>query len=569
LKAALLGSVIAAFGAATPAIAVDPSTAGVWEIDGNTPDNGIHDWNDLYPTTPQDLLGASATTGIAVDTVNNLFSQGSKDTQDVSKWAYTVQSAPPKADIRAAYAIRYKVGDDDVIYFGSDRGTTTGTTFSGYWFFQDDVKVDPNSNKFIGQHKVGDVLVAAAYDNGGHVGSIVIYQWQGGNGTAGHLQFITSATNPISTSGKYCDLADSSSVNTTCGQTNSSSLNGTIPWRSNDSLPPGVFFEGGIDFTALFKGNVPCFASFLATTRSSTSTNAEIKNFVVHGFGACNFNVSKTCLKPDNTPNCVLNAATGKNICTITGQVNNTGGAPLSVTLTDVITTASTTATDNNDLSYVDCSTNTPTGSATATVAANSIACYQGTFTTDDSGTPFSDKITGTPNNVSGLDAKTATATCSPQVGDSHLINTKGCTAALVAENNVLDVLVTVTGTLKNQGNIDVHNVTVSDNMPDPAHPTLLTITPVLCDANGNPTNVPTGDPSGTSIYMKANSCAIYSGSYRPSSLGSGSCAAFSDTTSASGIDPFGVPVGQTLTSTPTATCSLCPLNGTGTCPAP
>ena len=53
-----------------------------------------------------------------------------------------------------------------------------------------------------------------------------------------------------------------------------------------NEFPIGHFFEGGIDLSFLDLEE-ECFASFLAETRSSTSVDAVLKDFVGGGFEAC------------------------------------------------------------------------------------------------------------------------------------------------------------------------------------------------------------------------------------------------------------------------------------------
>ena len=68
---------------------------------------------------------------------------------------------------------------------------------------------------------------------------------------------------------------------------------------SNNVVPAGGFFEGGIDITELFggiPGNEPCISSFLMETRSSQSTTAVLKDFVAGGFNTCGeITVHKDC----------------------------------------------------------------------------------------------------------------------------------------------------------------------------------------------------------------------------------------------------------------------------------
>jgi hypothetical protein len=53
-------------------------------------------------------------------------------------------------------------------------------------------------------------------------------------------------------------------------------------------FPEEAFFEGAINLSAFFNGGtVPCFASFMAESRSSSSVTAVLKDFVLDSFQNC------------------------------------------------------------------------------------------------------------------------------------------------------------------------------------------------------------------------------------------------------------------------------------------
>ena len=50
-------------------------------------------------------------------------------------------------------------------------------------------------------------------------------------------------------------------------------------------FPPGHFFEGGVNLTRFeIQG---CFTAFLSETRSSSSLNAQLKDFAIGDFDFC------------------------------------------------------------------------------------------------------------------------------------------------------------------------------------------------------------------------------------------------------------------------------------------
>ena len=65
-----------------------------------------------------------------------------------------------------------------------------------------------------------------------------------------------------------------------------------------------VLFEGGVNITQIFEGSTaPCFASFLAETRSSTSVSAVLKDFVLGAFPVCGVNITANCPSSRINPN--------------------------------------------------------------------------------------------------------------------------------------------------------------------------------------------------------------------------------------------------------------------------
>ena len=62
-----------------------------------------------------------------------------------------------------------------------------------------------------------------------------------------------------------------------------------MPWDyPADEVPANIFFEGGLNLSALFAGHaLPCFSSFLANTRTSPSPTADLKDFVTGTIDTC------------------------------------------------------------------------------------------------------------------------------------------------------------------------------------------------------------------------------------------------------------------------------------------
>lgn len=271
---------------------------------------------------------------------------GSKDILDVGNWRYTSGSVPDKDEISHAFAAAYSVSTGGEgggtphtwIYFGADRFANNGDSNIGFWFFQNAISLGgpPNATKatpFTGVacpagatnclpgelHRNGDVLIVSAFTQGGAIGSIIVFEWQNG----GLVQ-------TLSVNAAQC-TPNSPSHSPVCAIINTSEVPAPPDWQyvpkagTPNSYPTGSFFEGGIDVTALFGGGqAPCFASFLAETRSSQTANAQLKDFVLGAFPECAVSVSKTCAPPP----ALLGNPTRVHY-NFTGNVTNDGGGPL------------------------------------------------------------------------------------------------------------------------------------------------------------------------------------------------------------------------------------------------
>lgn len=278
---AILG--VAATIAAPQAIADIP--VDLFEMDGNTVKNTNPDWEDP---------GNDTVFGFVTDTTDRTFKKGSKDTQDVSQWNWDFfNTVTPKDDIQHAYAAYLKDGDD-YLYFGLDRlggSSSGGTTSFGFWAFQDKVSLeDPDritSDEFLGEHKQGDIFIAGDMA-GNRIDELRVYIWAGGDGTAGHLEEITDQANIIP------DCTDSQNGNQfetdACGEINEVPID--LDW--DGTIEEGRFLEVVLNYTELV-GPLPCFNTFMATTRTSDSEKASTKNFASGGFPVCSIDVTKTC----------------------------------------------------------------------------------------------------------------------------------------------------------------------------------------------------------------------------------------------------------------------------------
>ena len=485
---------------------------GVFELEGNAFDDPAVPGDD-WSTVNFGGGTAVARTGVLADPApQSIYTGGgSKDPLDIPQWKYKDGAVPDKDDITNAYAAAYNVNGDLVIYFGADRFANDGDAQLGFWFFQQNVTLNVDGT-FDGSHTVGDILVLANFTNGGAQATIEVLEWVGGGGDqhGGTLRLLESATNAtcntLTGDHKVCAVTNPGPVASPWPYTPKQGTPGTFPTFS--------FFEGGINITQIFAGTTPpCFASFLAETRSSTSVTAVLKDFVLGAFPVCGIDITKDCTGGALAP--------GENgfVWSFSGTVTNTGLAPLhDVTVVDDAGTPGNPADDQT----ISLGTIGPQGTAT----------YSGTFQSTQNPPTNSVTVTaattpGGPKSVSD----TASDTCPPVQLTPFIDVSKNCVAKLAVLNNTVVVRIDIGGTVCAGDQISLTNVTVVDD-----HAGQVFSTPLLA--------------KGT--------CASYSSSYFPSSVNTEnpSFATFTDTVTATGTAPLGF---GTVTDVATATCPLCP----------
>jgi hypothetical protein len=312
-----------------------------FELDGNAMDSQVApgvDWSAIV-SGASDM--AKAQVFIADPAPYSTFTGGgSKDTQGIGSWRYKDGSVPDKDDITNAYAAAYNNPDGDLlIYFGADRYANDGDAILGFWFFQDQVKLGA-SGKFQGQHKNGDLLILANFSNDS--AQIEALEWM--NGALTELD----STNAACNSGQathQCAIANSASTDS--------------PWNylgkggnGDGPFPAFTFFEGAVNLTTLFQqqnGPMPCFASFMVETRSSSSLGATLKDFAIGSFPVCGLNIAAMCndstLDADQTGFTYSfgGTVTNSGLGTIHGTTVtvSTGGGPTEIDLGEIAPGAS------------------------------------------------------------------------------------------------------------------------------------------------------------------------------------------------------------------------------------
>ena len=282
---------------ANPPSALASHDNGLFELDGNADDSAATpgaDWENgaVAEGAADDFFVGADVEAAAVD--DTYFTTGgSKDENDIPSWAITPNSVPDKDELLDAYAAVFESGGETWVYFGADRFDNDGDAQIGFWFFQNEVGIA--NGDFTGTHADGDVLILSEYTNGGVVDLVCAYEWDGSGGgatlipDAGDCDPPTNGSNlNLVAAGAACDVADGTFD--ICARTNAAVAN--APWAftnkdGENDFAVGQFFEGGINLSDMFNGQPPCFGTFLAETRSSQETDAQLKDFALGDLNTC------------------------------------------------------------------------------------------------------------------------------------------------------------------------------------------------------------------------------------------------------------------------------------------
>ncbi|MBI2688994.1 MAG: hypothetical protein HYX27_22050 [Acidobacteria bacterium] len=493
---------------------------------------------------------------------------GSKDTNDVSQWKNTNGSVPDKDNITNAYAAAYKVNTTSGgtqphtwIFFGADRFANNGDSNIGFWFFQN--AIGPGSGTggggtpFTGTpcptgatncnpgdlHRDGDILIVSAFTQGGAIGTIQIYHWDKTVGLV--LDDDQNAGQCTPSSPSHTDV---------CAIVNTSSTSAAWPYTPKagpaGSFPQGSFFEGGFDLTAIFAARglpEPCFSTFLAETRSSQSTTAQLKDFVLGSFQLCSVAVTKAC---SGTPTIVEINNVAYVHYTFTGNVINDGAGSLyKLTVADQFPTGSINTvltqpvtpaqglTSGASAAYSGSFDFPGNGKVTNNATANAASCPTcgNTVTNDHNGNPAA---AAADFGVAGCNVVT-------QPG---LSLTKSCVVNLVPQTGggiVLEDATTMTVCNTSADDKPISNINLTNNV------------------QMNPPAAGTDFSIVTGLTLGADECRTFNANYRPNSCVStnGRCL-FQDTVRISSIpkDVFGANLPPSAIPLPaTAECRACP----------
>jgi len=592
---------------ATVAWAVAPT--GIFEIDGDSatgftygvPNSIGCDWDTLNAgkttnsTSPTAVCQSGGATlgayGFIVGAPGepSFTTGGSKDGHDVSQWAFSSGSTPDKDTLTHGYAAAYTGSDThNVLVFGAERFAVNGDSNIGIWFFQQNISIPSGAAKgsFSGVHVTGDILIVSAFTGGGGTSTISVYQWNPGacpnsnypnisgsgavnvcaaqNLFALFVDLTVGATGTCTSSSPACAVVNNQPI--TLGWPYSSKFGGSI-----NQVPTGGFYEGGIDLTELLGGGAaPCFASFLFETRSSQSTTAVLKDFLVGSFPECHLSANKTVT-------CTTFSANGSFNYSYSGNVINDGGGDLfNVNVVDVrgqsyscgnLPRGTSKVFGGSPLS-ADCSLTAGTGATFNTTEHP--ASNQATATADTSVNGSTPPVTADTGVAISTDAAGGGCTARP-----GLSVTKRCVTNFQVSGGQVVVRVDYTGEVTNTGNDNLNNVNVAEaasGTPSSANFGAFSLIPgqSICYTNGvtvSPGPPATGCPTLTAVADLTTNPPTNAGaaSYTPNGVNILATLAgrisFSDTVTATGTDAFGQPVPgpNDPPARATAQCVICP----------
>lgn len=513
-------------------------------------------------------------------TDNTFLGTASKDTGDITTWAWNPHNVQDKDDIEHAYAAAYHLTNGDTaIYAGMDRFSNAGDSTAGFWFIQDSTfalcvgfhlaatanggAVANNSctaaGTFVGKHTDGDLLLVSDFSIGGAVSTINVFVWQSG-ALVLDLTRSPAPCDPLNGGNNLCGLVDNQFVqglNKKGAPVLVATTTATGGWPFTEktigatSFVTGEFLEIAVDLNKIFGANIPCFSTFFSETRSSTSPTASLSDLTTPvSFPLCSVSGDKTC-----TAAKIVN---GNQVqYNFTGHVNNTGSSTL---FTPVVYDTPPASTVANSLSITQ-----PTGPITS---GNS-ALFSGSFvsssvlgSTDKNriSVATSSNSAGTPLNVvCGTNPPTTDAnecadwgspSCTPTI-TSGLTLTKACKSCLVGDG-ALHVSVSENFKVCNTGNTNVTGITLKDCQGG-----TYSGSPGSQVCSGTEVTI----ASGQTINAGA-ACLTFSSSYSPTSTAActGNDCSLHDEAIASGSAAFVGTVFANNGAAASANCPVCPV---------
>jgi hypothetical protein len=575
---------------AVPVFAVDG--LGLLELEGqpNNPGDTVvddivagDDWASLYndfvgsdgiPFTPDDdntpggsfiytyILDSTVKAGTA-----DLIYTKSKDIELIADWEHKTDfNTPPKDNIFNAAAAGYINPADGhfILYFMADRIANNGDAALGFWFLKSAVGLNPDGT-FSGEHSDGDLLILGNSETvtGSEEVTIEIYEWQ--LGAPNNLVLLGSST--VGDEGRCGSATPHVGSGNACFNSNPGAT-GNFSWKYNfhPTTDPQVnypenrlVFEGGIDITALGSA-APCFSTFIAETRSSTSLTADLKDLAMGSFEVCSVKLTKSCevLGLSSNSDWFFDA-----VGTVTIENNGPIAYPADATATvtdtpvgDVIVSGQTPANP------VD----------VGSLAAGATVDVSVDFLSNLNGFNNNASVTVTGGSGFSVSADSNTANCPGIMLDPALLLEKQCAVELVTTSttpSMVALQVGFDGRVCNTGEIPLV-VDLSDTTADgvtPLDQDVALDAPQPCSDVPGCTECVVGAAGNVCLSVPGVNgnavCSAYSGTYKPESASSSvpGEVSFSDTVDAVAeqtplMDALGATAPSAVQS---ATCDVCP----------
>lgn len=407
---------------------LDPA---VFELDRNIEANNAtpaaHDWSQVFAGSGHDADRArfleDATIPLTA-TDDQPATGATKDTNDIDGWdCKEAGLSPPKNDMANAFVASYTVtvaaGDfhgttqtteshsHQLIYFGLDRiDSDNGNANVGFWILKKNHTCDASAGTATwtgGKHSLGDTLIVSEFTGGGGVSTIQVFVWcsdpaspdlKCGSSTNLTPPAPGKGDGPLQLRFSGADCLTGTNVSAlACATVNVS--DGTLdpPWpyvgAIGSAYERGAFFEGGIDATGLGL-DLRCAGTFVANTRSSQSTTAQMHDFSIGQVDLCSATLSTTSSETGST---VVPGTSVTDTATLTpgaGQPTPTGTIDFFLCQPADVTTGGCEGTAG---SKVGATKNLVNGSATSDAATNTTAigkyCWRAVYT-PAAGSPYS-----------------------------------------------------------------------------------------------------------------------------------------------------------------------------------
>lgn len=242
---------------------------GTATIPSNYCNGTTSDWNN-FKSQPKTGFSEGERANYSLD---DQFTQGSKDEMLISEWRWAPGNANDKGDITNAGAWLTTgqgsaASSDCILRFFGDRIDASGAANIGFWFFVNPISKNPDGT-FSGEHTNGDLLILSNFTKGGTQPVIEAYIWMNGKLTKLNLSGV-----------EWCAGVNSGqqSVPTGLAYTDKD---------GNTSYQTNTFYEGAINLCQLraaFPQVSECFSYFMMETRNSPSLSASLQDFAGGNF---------------------------------------------------------------------------------------------------------------------------------------------------------------------------------------------------------------------------------------------------------------------------------------------